>query len=432
MRIAPTLLFVVSLAALVGCRKDNRYQAPPPAHVKVAPAVDRMLANGVETTAVIEGSQSIDVKPRIEGYLQRIAFQPGQWVEEGTVLFEIDSREYRARLAQANATALAQQAALSNATTELARQEQLFEGQATTQRDLDRARDSKSEAQASVAAARAQAQAYALDVEFCTIKAPFSGRISRQTVDVGSYVTPSQTLATLVNDRLVRVNFTLTEAEVGTVRRAIQAVRSAGDQRTGREIAMSLPIRLALADDRDFPYVGRLDSIENQFSTGTGTVTVYALFENTSNRLSPGLTARVQVGLPASRSIVVPQVALGIDQLGRFVYVVGRGNRVERKDVVVGGNLGRLARIDEGLTANDRVIIEGLLRVRIGSQVVAQETTLAAEGLLAGLEVREAADAQRAVAPDAGAPAPAAADAGAAPAPATGMQARRAQGGAAR
>ena len=381
MRGSMIVLTVVSAASLCGCRSDNTYRPPPPARVTVAPAAVRALPNVVETTGLIAGNEAIDIRPRIQGYLQRIRFTAGQWVEQGDVLFEIDSREYRARLAQAEAQVRAKQAELDYATTEAARQRELYEASAATQRDFERARDRKAEVKAGLDEARASVDQLKLDVEFCTIKAPFAGRMSRQTVDVGSFVSPSsESLATLVDDRHLRVNFTLTQAEVATLRHAIESMRRPGDTRPTREIAFSLPVKLALAGETGFPHSGLLDSIENQFDNSTGTVLVYARFDNAGGRLAPGLTGRVRLEVGATDGVVVPTVALGLDQVGRYVYVVGNDGRVARRNVEVGLESGKLRRIESGLAAGDVVVIDGLLRVRVGSRVAPERTTLEAAG----------------------------------------------------
>jgi multidrug efflux system membrane fusion protein len=325
-----------------------------------------------EYTGRLAAVDSVEVRARVNGWLQSVHFDDGAIVEQGDLLFVIDPRPYEAVHNQAKAEVTRARVRLELAGNDLARARRLFESRAISEEELDARTQEQKEATAALQAAEAAVAASALDVEFTRVRAPIRGRIGRELVTVGNLVSGgsagSTLLTTIVSLDPIHVYFTADErAFLRYQRLAREGVRP-----SSRDTAN--PVRIQLADEQGFPHEGRMDFVDNRVDEATGTMQGRAVVPNPDGVLTPGLFARVQLlGEGPYEAILVPDAAIGTDQAQRFVYLVGDDNVVRRRAVTPGPLVQNLRVVREGLSAGDRVVIEGLQRVRAGSPVTPEE-----------------------------------------------------------
>ena len=352
--------------ALAGCQED----APPqveyrPPIVTVSRPIEREVTEYAEFTGRIEAVETVEVRPRVGGYLERIFFTDGQDVKEGDLLFLIDPRTYQAELDRARAQLAQAQATERQQRVELERVKQLSQRNAAAPIELDRAIATHEGAVANVAAAQAQVEAAKLNMEFTRVTAPISGRISRNYVDVGNLVQggmgTATLLTTIVSHDPVYVYFDVDEQTVLQIRKAIQE----GRMKSYREGEM--PVFIGLMSDQGFPLRGRVDFVENQINPATGTLRVRAILPNPDQVISPGMFARVRLNLgPPHPAILVADRAIASDQGQKYVLTVNAENKVVYQRVETGRSENGLRIIKSGLDANTWVITNGLQRVRPG------------------------------------------------------------------
>lgn len=368
-----TLALAAALAVAAGCaRKPPEPAKAAPPTVIVERPVTQLVSDYEDFAGRTEPIKVVELKSRVTGYLKRIHFKDGQDIAAGKPLFEIDDRPYKAELARAVAARTKAQKHLKTATADYARIKQQYDKGVSEQAVMDKAVGDKAEAEADVEAAEAAHELAATNLEFCRIVAPFDGRLSKRMVDEENLVKADETLlTTIVRLDELYATFDIDERTVIRVRRLIQS----GSVTSARE--QPLTVRLALADDDDFSLGGTVVFTDNQIDPGTGTLRARALVANPKldrapwYLLSPGQFVRVRVPIGPSRSaVLVPERAVGSDQGQRFVYVVGTKNVVERRNVRVGQLYGALRVIEDGaVKPDDRVIVDGLLRVRPGVEV---------------------------------------------------------------
>jgi len=363
-RSARVALVLLPLLAFAGCGGDKGgFEEPPPPKVVVTTPVVRDVQVYEVFTGHAEASVTAEVRARITGVLQRIHYRPGATVAKGDLLFTIDPQEYDAAVRQAEADLETARVELKFAENDLARREHAFKENAISEVDLLRARAEREKAQAAVAAAEARLAQARLVRSFCDIRAPVGGRVSRQLVDPGNVVNQGQAtlLATIRAFDPIEVTFRLDERTLA----AISGRKEGSDHR-------ELEVRLALPGQDEFSRVGRIVYIGNSVDPSTGTVPVRARFDNADERIYPGMFCRVRV--PArvlEGAILVPERAIGIDQAGRYVFVVGKDDTVEQRTVAVGPRDGELRVIARGLEPAERVVVGGMVRVRPGIKVEA-------------------------------------------------------------
>ncbi len=369
-----TAIFMLS-----GCaRKTPAAVPPPPPVVTVAQPVVREVTDYDEFPGRVEALKSVDIRARVGGYLDRIFFQPGADVKEGDVLFQIDPRPFQANLDQAKAQLAQAQAALREREIEASRLTELLKTQAASPIETDRALAQRDAARAAVQAAQAAVEQAQLDLDYSTVKAPVSGRVSRNYVDVGNLVIGGQGQPTLLT-RIVTLDpiyayFNVDEQTVLRVRSSILQ----GEMKNYQET--TIPVYLGLASDEGFPMKGRIDFVENRLDPETGTLTVRAIFDNKGTgivrMLSPGMFARIrlQIGVPYT-AVLVPERALGSDQGQRYLLVVDEKNVVEHRSVKMGSLHDGLRVIEKGLSPHEWVITHGLQRVRPGLVVEPRRTS---------------------------------------------------------
>jgi len=377
---------------LVACAKENEYVAPPPPPVTVAPPEVQDITDYAEFTGTTAPFRIVEVRARVKGFLQQMAYQAGTVVDEGTVLFRIDPAEYeavvqsaeanlasaRADLTAADTAIRAAQARVALADTAVAKLERAFETNAVSEimvletrakrdvarAELDHAQALKDVAQAGVGVAQASLTHAQLDLSYTTVKAPMRGFAERRHVEVGDLVGAGDAtlLTRIVDTDKVYAWFNVSESwalQVGRARRA-----------EGARSVDGIPIELALTGEEGFPHAGVLDYRDPTVDPQTGTLRVRAILDNADGTVPGGAFVRIRV--PIARipgALLVPERALSSDQLGDFLLVVGPDGTVARRNVKLGAQQGPLVHVTEGLAEGDRIIVDGLQRARPGAKV---------------------------------------------------------------
>ncbi|MCA9810049.1 MAG: efflux RND transporter periplasmic adaptor subunit [Candidatus Dadabacteria bacterium] len=356
------LIYSISLALFVtaaGCGKEEK-KTPPPMPVTVAPVESETVPIYLDYVGTTDSIQTVDINARVEGFLIKRAFEDGADVKEGQLLFVIDPRPFEADLAAAQAQLSESRASLSYALEQVRRYEPLVGKQYITQDTYDGYVTQAEENRAAVEAAQANVTQAKLNLGYCTMYSPFDGRIGRRYVDVGNLVgaagEPTK-LATIVQLDPLYVYFSVAERDVPKV--------------IGAQEENPLTVSVLLPDETKTPESGTVDFINNQVDVNTGTIELRAVVTNTRKSILPGQYVKVRLLLGEQpNTTIVPQQAVGEQQGQKYVYVVGEGNKVEFKNVTVGQDYGsKYTVIASGVKAGEKVIIEGLQKVRPGMVV---------------------------------------------------------------
>ncbi|MBL0869674.1 MAG: efflux RND transporter periplasmic adaptor subunit [Phycisphaerales bacterium] len=357
---------VVLTGVIGGCKRPpTAFTPPPPAEVTVAKPAKRMVPIALEYTGTVRGYEEVEVRARVRGFLEKKHVQDGKRVTKGELLFSIDPRTFEATLSRAKADQSAREADLRLAEVTLERTQQAGASNAVSKIEVDRAQAQRDAALAQVEQAKAVVRSAELDLEFTQIKAPISGRIGFVPVEVGDLVgaTEPTLLARLINDEKVYATYDMEERTVLESRKANQ------NRRPGEDGRPNLVVRLGMSNEVGFPHEGYFDRADNAVNPQTGTIRVESIFENKDGTILPGAYVRVQPVYGEREAMTVPDVAVLLDQRGRYVLVVGAGNKVERRDVRVGEVVDRQRIIVEGLEESASVIVNGLQRARPGAEV---------------------------------------------------------------
>jgi RND family efflux transporter MFP subunit len=373
-------------ATILGC--GNRQAAPAAAQapeVVVNRPVVKEITDYEDFTGRTEAVADVAVRARVTGYLDKVLFKEGTEVTAGDLLFEIDPRPYRAMLHAAEGALAQNTATLDLARTELARAEQLLPTNAIAGTDYDQVKNAVEIAKARVQSGEAALETAKLNLEFCSIRAPIGGRISRQLIDPGNLVQADQTaptaaptttaLTTIVSLHPIYAYFDVDERTMLRVRRLIRS----GKIKSSQEAAM--PVFLGLADEEGFPHEGTINFVDNRVDAMSGTLRIRGVFPNTKRILSPGLFARIRlpIGKPHA-AILISEQALGSDQGQRFVYVVNDANKVAYRRVKVGPLQDGLRVIEEGLAEGERVVVSGVQRIKSGDTVEPKDASARSVG----------------------------------------------------
>jgi RND family efflux transporter MFP subunit len=366
----------LSLAALTltSRAEDKAPAAAPVQPVTVAPVPEREVAEWDEFTGRLEAVDQVEIRPRVDGYIRRVTFTEGREVKKGEVLFEIDPRPYQAELARAEAELERAKSAASLAASDVQRAGKLVKAQAISREEYDSRTSAEAQGGASVKAAEAAVETARLNLEWTRVRSPIAGRVSNALVTPGNLVqaSPATLLTTVVSLDPMYVYFDSDEQTY--LRYAGQAKSSGSNWRTAR-----LPVYLGLANETGFPHEGRLDFVDNQVDPNTGTIRTRAVFSNKSRALTPGLFARVKlVGTEKKKALLVRDAAIGTDQDRKFVLVVGPGDSLMYRPVVPGKLVDGLRIVDSGLQPGERVVVNGLMRVRPGMKVAPTLTDMTA------------------------------------------------------
>lgn len=377
-RLQGCILWSLGLAwPLLGCGKANQYQPPPPPTVTVATPLIREIPEYLEFTGTAQAMKTVEVRARVNGYLKQILYQDGQDVQADAPLFVIEPEPFEMALASAKANQEKAAAESSLAEAELGRTEELFKKNVSTKSNLDVATAQRDVSRAVVDVQKAATSRAELDLGYTLIKSPMMGRLSRHLVEPGSLVQAEQTLLTTIYQLdPIHVYFPVSERDVLQIRSRRMA-RTGSPERRERVV-----LDVGLANEEGYPHTGYLDFSEPSADPKTGTFLVRGLFDNPDFVILPGMFVRVRSRMGRlTGAICVPEAAVGADQLGRFVLVVNDANEVERRTVVLGSRVDQQRVIESGLTGQERVIINGLQRVRPGVKVTVELAKLeGAEG----------------------------------------------------
>jgi RND family efflux transporter MFP subunit len=358
---------------IAGSGEGKKQQAaPPPPAVTVAPPAKRIVSDFDEYVGRFVAVNFVEVRARVSGYLEAVHFKDGQMVKQGDLLFTIDKRPFQNAAAQARAAVTQTRSNLAFATADFERGQQLVKERTITDQSFEQRSQAYRNAQAAVSGAEAALRTAELDLEFTELRAPINGRIGDRRVSPGNLVTGGSggnttLLATIVSTDPIRFEFTFDEASYLRYERASKAGTDIASRGAGVEV------NLKLIDEADFIHKGSMDFVDNVIERTTGTIRGRASFANPNGVFTPGMFARVRV--PASEpyeALLVPDAAVGSEQVRKFVLVVDGENTARSKYVTLGQLDGDLRVIKSGLAPEDKVVVNGMARVRAGQKVTPQ------------------------------------------------------------
>jgi RND family efflux transporter MFP subunit len=368
----------VALALSTGCNRSAAQQRPPPPSVTVALVQSEEIVEWDEFTGRIEPVESVEVRPRVSGYIQEVKFQSGQLVKKGDVLFVIDPRWHQATFNQRQAEFEQAKVKLANAKREADRTPQLLANKAISMEESDARQSRYHEAQAALLAAQAALDSATLDLEYTQVRAPIHGRVSRALYTEGNYVNGVAGGATLLTT-LVSVDPIYAYADIDensllkfNALAQAQKIETNGDGR--------IPVELQLADEPDFPHRGYLESFDNRLDPNTGSILLRAVFPNADGRVVPGLFARIRVPLSDRHpALLVEERAIGTDQAQKFVLALTSTNTVAYRSVKLGPLISGKRVVRSGLEGGETIVVNGLQRVRPGMSVAPQEAVASSD-----------------------------------------------------
>lgn len=356
---------LMTTMVLAACQDKGAPPAPPPPEVGVLRVEVKTTPLSIDIVGDIRAFREVELRPRVSGIVEKQMFRPGQMVREGDLLFLIDTRALDSAIADAQAHLIEAEAQLSRARQDVERYKPLLVDDAIPRQTYEQAVAAEQQAAALVQSRKEAVNRARIDRSFAEVRAPVTGQIGLQQVEVGGLATANQTvLATVSTLDPVVVYFSLSEAEFLTYARKFQALR---DQKVK---APDVPLQLILSDGSVYEHKGRFDFADRAVNPKTGTLTLRAVFPNPQDLLRPGMTGRVRVVYEVAKdAIVIPQKAV-TEMLGRpFVSVVGADGKVEQRAVKTGERIGDRWLIEEGLKAGDTIVVEGVQKARPGSVV---------------------------------------------------------------
>ena len=363
-RMAGWLTISALAAILTGCGDQPKPQPPPPPKVTVAQPDRRMVTDYLELTGNTQAIYTVQLVARVVGYLEQVLFQDGQIVKKGQPLFVIQRNTYEDNLRQAEAAIAQYQAQLQYAESQYTRYTNLVQRNAGSQSDLDNWRYQRDLAQANLRSAESQRDLAKLNLDYTLVTAPFDGRMDRRQVDPGNLVGSggSTVLASINQIDPIYVYFNISDSDLARLRKGARGIPGPSDSRTWS-------VQVGLPGEDGYPHEGRLDFAAISLTATTGSLLMRGILPNGDGRILPGLYARVRVPLERKESLLVPEVAVGHDQQGAYVFVVNEKNVVERRTVKTGPAVDALRAIDDGLAGKEWVIVNGLLRAGPGRPV---------------------------------------------------------------
>jgi multidrug efflux system membrane fusion protein len=346
--------------------------APQATPVPVATVVEANVALWDEFSGRLEAVERVDVRSRVSGAVQAIHFTEGALVQRGDLLVTIDPAPYAAEVDRAQAQSAAAQARLTYAKSERERAERLWNESAIAKRELDERTNALKEAEANVQATEAALQSARLSLGYTQVRAPVAGRVGRIEVTTGNLVASgpgAPVLTTLVSVSPIYASFDADEQVVA------RALKDAG----ARSQVGTIPVDMRTSLEGGADHHGRLQLVDNQVNAKSGTVRVRAVFENKDGILMPGQFAAVRLGRPkATPALLINERAVGTDQNKKFVMVVGPDNKAAYREVALGGTANGLRIVSSGLAAGDRIVVNGLQRVRPGALLAPQPAEMTA------------------------------------------------------
>lgn len=379
----PSALGVMLLSALlVGCDNSVAQNAAPPAPaVSAADVVVKSISQWDSFNGRIEAVESVQLRPRVSGYIDKVNYTDGQEVKKGEVLFTIDDRTYRAALEQAQANLARAKTQASLAQSEANRTDKLINTHLVSREEWEQRRSAAVQAQADIRAAQAAVDAAQLNLDFTKVTAPIDGRASRALITSGNLVTAGDTasvLTTLVSQKTVYVYFDVDESTYLHYQNLARSGQGASSNHT------ALPVEIGLTGEEGYPHQGKVDFLDNQLTPSTGTIRMRALLDNAQRQFTPGLFARVRLpGSAEFKATLVDDKAVLTDQDRKYVYIVDKEGKAQRRDITPGRLADDLRIVQQGLNPGDKVIIEGLQKVFMpGMPVNAKTVAMTANAAL--------------------------------------------------
>src|SRR5947199_5481524 len=367
-------LACLAALGLTTCGPSNTYVAPPPPKVTVAKPVEQKVTRYFEATGNSAAVNSANLVARVQGFLTEINYADGAVVKRGQHLFTIEPEPYQLKLQQAQAAEAAAVASAKQSEADFERQQELVQRQAASKAAFDSAQAKRDNDKARVLQAQADTKQAQINLGYTKVVAPFDGVVTARQVSIGELVGTGggQVLATVVQLDPIWVNFNASERDVLHVRDMLQKRGERAVNLLGTEV------EVGVQTDNGYPYKGKLDYIAPTVNQATGTLAARAVLSNERRLMLPGFFVRVRVPLEETPALLVPAVALGSDQAGRYVLVVNGENTVEQRKVEVGPTVGQMAVIESGLRPDDRVVVAGILRATPGQKVDPQMQTASA------------------------------------------------------
>lgn len=365
--------------------------AAPATPVSVATVTAREVATWNEFSGRLEAVDRVDLRSRVEGTVQAVHFREGALVQKGQLLVTIDPAPYAAEVERAEAQVVAAQARQSFTRSERERAQRLLDERAIAQREHDERANALREADANLRAAQAALQSARLNLSWTQVRAPIAGRAGRIEVTVGNLVSAgpgAPVLTTLVSVHPIYASF---DADEQIVAQALAGLPGGAGNGSRGELDR-IPVRMGTAAQQDLPLQGRLQWVDNQVDARSGTVRVRAQFDNRDGALMPGQFARLRMGQAAQdQALLVSERAVGTDQDRRYVIVVDADNKAEWRAVTLGAHVDGLRIVTSGLAAGERVVVNGLQRVRPGMLVAPQQVAMDGRPPAAGQQAEVAA-----------------------------------------
>ncbi len=367
------VLFLFMVISVVGCGEKTKVVEPPPPEVIVSHPLARKVTKFMEFPGTTAALEFVQIRARVEGWLESMHFQPGSRVKTGDLLFIIDPRPFQAQVDLWEASLRGREAELQLKIANLRRAEQLLSSASISQQQFDIQKADESVAQAQVGIAKADLEKAKLDLAYTRVMTPINGRVSRNYIDIGNLVGRGEkTLLTdVVNDSSVYFYFEINERDLLMLLERFPEMRRQVRPETDNPV-----VHLRLANESEFSHKGEIDFAESRVDVNTGTLSLRAVFPNQEGRLLAGLFGRVRVPIEEAEAMLLPELAVLIGQAGRFVLLVNKDNIVEQRPVKVGQREGTLLVIEEGISRDEWVVVNAIQRARPGLRVTSKESVI--------------------------------------------------------
>jgi membrane fusion protein, multidrug efflux system len=386
LRTSSSILAAICTIVLTACSHSHAQSqsnaAPPPATVTVAQVLARPLHHWDELTGELQAVNTVDVRPRVSGFIDGVQFTEGARVSKGQVLFQIDPRPFEIEIERLTAEIKRAQSKLDDATAGHARAERLYAQNAIAREEYEQLTSAETEASGDVGSLNAQLHAARLNLEYSHVRSPIDGHVSRAVITSGNLVSNTNLLTTVVSDDPIYAYFDTDEA---TYLRFVRQER--GDRTPLRAAAAhgpspsASPVFMGLVGEQGYPHQGRLDFIDNQVDARSSTIRVRAVFDNKDGRFTPGLFARIKlVANDSYNAILIDERAVGNDLGKKFVLILKPDSTVEYRPVTLGTRIDGLRVVEEGLQPADTIVVNGLQHVMAGAKVAATRVTMTAGG----------------------------------------------------
>jgi multidrug efflux system membrane fusion protein len=369
-----------AVLSMAGCGKTGgSAQSTPPPQVSVAQVLEKRVKDWDEFTGRLQAVETVEIRPRVSGYIDKVAFTEGSLVKRGDLLFVIDPRPYQAEYDRAAADVKRYKTALELARIELVRVQRLKESGAVSEEELDERKSTVAQAEANVAGSQAALEAASLNLNFTQVTSPIAGKASRAEVTRGNLVTGGSNGGTLLSS-VVSMDpiYLYFDADEQSYLRYTQTAHSGVGP--GSNDAQN-HVQIGLANEEGFPHAGAVDFVDNQLNPQTGTIRARAVLQNKNGQFTPGLFARVQLLVSGEYSaILIEDRAVNTDQSQKYVLLLGANNQIEYRKVKLGRVIEGLRIVREGLKPGDVIVVNGAQRVHPGVTVAPQRVTMGADG----------------------------------------------------